>query len=157
MQAPADYWDQRATELNKDGVKWRTWLIGSIVTSVILLVSIIFLIAYTKFEDLFSNAGNAIRFSILFIALMSIIAFAIKVFSKLMMSSYHLKRDALERKQLAYFYLALIASGGIEKEERHLIIQSLFSRSDSGLLKDDAGPSMPSGGNTIEKIIGGGK
>jgi hypothetical protein len=64
---------------------------------------------------------------------------------------FHLSRDAEEREQLSYFYLALIKEGAVEKEDRHLIMQSLFSRADSGLLKEDSSPTMP--GTMFEKIM----
>ena len=31
----------------------------------------------------------------------------------------------------------------LKKKDRQLIMQSLFSRADTGLLKDDSGPTMP--------------
>ena len=40
---------------------------------------------------------------------------------------------------------------GVDVTERHLIMQSLFSRADSGLLKDEASPTMP--GNIMDKFI----
>ncbi len=86
-----------------------------------------------------------------FYSLISFIVYAIKIFSKLTFSSFHLVRDAEEREQLTYVYLALKKEQSIDDTERHLIMQSLFSRADSGLLKDDAGPTMP--GNMAEKII----
>jgi len=48
-------------------------------------------------------------------------------------------------------YLALQKEKGIADTERHLIMQSLFSRADSGLLKDDSGPTMP--GNFGDKLL----
>ena len=61
-----------------------------------------------------------------------------------MLSTYHLGRDAEERYSLTYFYLALSKDVTVEKEERLLVMQSLFSRSDSGLLNTDSGPTLPS-------------
>ena len=42
--------------------------------------------------------------------------------------------------------------GSIKEENRKLILQSLFSRTDTGLLKDDSGPTMPSN-DVIGKFI----
>jgi len=59
------------------------------------------------------------------------------------MSAYHLSRDAKERHQLSYFYLALIKDKAIAEEDRTIVLQSLFSRSDTGLIKGDSSPSFP--------------
>jgi len=70
-------------------------------------------------------------------------AFCVRAISKVMFSSFHLSRDCQERHTLTYFYLALLKEGDIASEEKQLIMQALFSRSDTGLLKDDGSPSMP--------------
>lgn len=53
-----------------------------------------------------------------------------------------MSRDAKEREQLSYYYLSLIKAKAITDRERALIINSLFSRSDTGLLKGDSAPTM---------------
>ena len=68
-------------------------------------------------------------------------------------SSYHLSRDAKERKNLSYFYLALIEKGAVSDKERALILNSLFSRSDTGLLKGEAAPSMPTNVSDIVEFL----
>ena len=68
-----------------------------------------------------------------------------------MFSSFHLARDAEERHTLTFFYLALLKDTEVKDEDRKLILQSLFSRTDTGLLKEDSGPTMPS--DTISKVI----
>ncbi|WP_289064185.1 DUF6161 domain-containing protein [uncultured Zobellia sp.] len=156
LEAPAKYWNDRAVKLKDEG---QNWLIGLIVCSIIAIVSlgtVLYFISDGTIKDLFSTSASAIRWSIVFITFVSFLAFAIRIFSKLTFSSYHLVRDAEEREQLAYVFLALKKEKNIDPTEQHLIMQSLFSRADSGLLKDDASPTMP-GGSMIEKIIGGGK
>jgi len=60
-------------------------------------------------------------------------------------SSYHLQRDAEEREQLAYVYLAIThEQKEIDAESRKIVLQALFSRADTGLLKDSS-PTMPGG------------
>jgi hypothetical protein len=118
---------------------------------VVLLVTVLFLITSGALKEMFTKTGSAVRLSILFITLISFLAYGIRTFAKLMFSSYHLSRDAEEREQLAYVYLALKKEQGIDDTERHLIMQSIFSRADSGLLKTDASPSMP--GINLDKFI----
>jgi hypothetical protein len=61
------------------------------------------------------------------------------------MSSLHLSRDAKEREQLTYFYLALIQENAVTDAERELVLRSLFSRSNTGLVKGDDAPEIPPG------------
>ena len=68
-----------------------------------------------------------------------------------MFSSFHLARDCEERHTLTYFYLSLLKDSNVDENERQLIMQSLFSRAETGLLKDDSSPTMPS--DAIGKII----
>ena len=70
-------------------------------------------------------------------------------------STFHLSRDAEEREQLTYVFLAMQKEKAIDPTERHLIMQSLFSRADTGLLKDEGSPTMP--GNIFDKVIASGK
>ena len=68
-------------------------------------------------------------------------------------STFHLVRDAEEREQLTFVFLAMQKEKAIDPTERHLIMQSLFSRADTGLLKDEGSPTMP--GNIFDKVIAG--
>ena len=98
-----------------------------------------------------ADKSVAIRWSIVFVTLVSFLAFAIRAVAKVMFSAFHLARDSEERHTLTFFYLALLKDSSVEKEDRQLIMQSLFSRADTGLLKDDGGPTMP---NDVSKILG---
>lgn len=150
LEAPAQYWNKRAAKLRNEG---RNWLIGMIVNlaiAVITLVCILQMIADGTMQKIFSETSTAIKWSVAFITLISFLAYGIRTFAKLTFSSFHLVRDAEEREQLTYVYLALKKEKNIDETERHLIMQSLFSRADSGLLKDDSGPTMP--GNIIDQV-----
>lgn len=52
-------------------------------------------------------------------------------------------RDAEEREQLTYLYLSLTHESEIDKESRDIVLQALFSRSETGLLSQEQGPKMP--------------
>lgn len=77
-------------------------------------------------------------------------------FIKIIFSAFHLARDSEERHTLTYFYLALLKdqNNEITKEDRQLIMQALFSRSETGLLKDDSAPKMPN--DILTKLFGKG-
>lgn len=90
-----------------------------------------------------NDKSAAIRWSIVYITLISFMAFCIRAITKVMFSSFHLARDCEERYTLTYFYLSLLKDSKVDDKDRQLIIQSLFSRAETGLLKDDSSPTMP--------------
>lgn len=153
LEAPAKYWNDRATHLKKEGKNYLNWLIGVSVIAAILLFTLLMLLGTDYFEAAFNDKIKGIKWSIILVTIVSLLAFAIKILSKMIFSSFHLSRDAEEREQLTHFYLALKKDTTIEPEERQLILQSLFSRADTGLLKDDSSPTMPT--SIIEKFSSG--
>ena len=98
-----------------------------------------------------SDKSAAIRWSIVYVTLISFMAFCIRAVTKVMFSSFHLARDCEERHTLTYFYLSLLKDSKVDDKDRQLIMQSLFSRAETGLLKDDSSPTMPN--DAISKII----
>lgn len=154
LKKPADYWKLRATELKSEGWVSLRWLIALVILGCFILYSLLWLTPEGMLKSFFNNDKSAaLRWSIIFITLISFLAFGIKALTKVTFSSFHLARDAEERERLTYVYLAMVKDSSIEKEDRHLIMQSLFSRADTGLLKDDSSPTMPGSGTIIEKVF----
>ena len=98
------------------------------------------------------EVSNAIRWSIVFVIFISTFFIIIRALMKFMFSNFHLARDAEERENLTYLYLSLISNGEFNEEERKIVLQSLFSRSDTGLLKEDSSPTMPGATSLLDKI-----
>ncbi|WP_291148686.1 DUF6161 domain-containing protein [Flavobacterium sp. UBA7680] len=152
FQVPAEYWKQRATELNNEGHKFMRWLIILVIIGASMLFLLLWLTPEDMLESIFSKEPvRAIRWSIIFITFISFLFFGIQAVKKAMFSSFHLARDAEEREKLTVFYLSLIKDSTITQEDRSLILQSLFSRADTGMLKDDGNPTMP---GIFDKIKG---
>lgn len=103
---------------------------------------------YTKIA---SGESSGFKWLMISITGISLIAYSIRAVSKIMFSSYHLARDAEEREQLTHVYLALIKEDAADQKDRSIILQALFSRADTGLLKDVSSPTMP--GIAIDKLI----
>jgi hypothetical protein len=153
LEAPAKYWEDRATDLKKEGWKFTRILIFLICIVISSLACILWKVPDELYSSFFkTDKSAAIRWSIVYITFISFMAYSIKVVTKAMFSSFHLSRDSQERYTLTYFYLSLIKDSDVSSEEKQLIMQSLFSRSDTGLLKDDSSPSMPS--SDIIKVFG---
>jgi len=151
LKAPADYWNKRAKKLSMQG--WRS--LSVLVILVLLGSSSLYFLLWKSPDEMLKSVfsgdtGRAVRWSIIFIAFISFLAFLIRALTKIIFSSFHLARDAEEREQLTYVYLSLIKESKMEKEDRLLILQSLFSRADTGLLKDDSSPTMPGASSILD-------
>jgi hypothetical protein len=152
LEEPAKYWSQRAERLKRQG-----WIaLGILVFLVGITCWSLGEILWMTPEQIYSSwfgddKSAAIRWAIVYVTLISFIAFALRAIIKFMFSSFHLARDSEERYTLTYFYLSLLKDSNVSDSDRQLIMQSLFSRADTGLLKEDSSPTMPN--DTITRII----
>lgn len=151
LEAPAQYWKKRANSLKTEGRWWLAGLILSITGGIIIFMVALNWLADGVLAEIFHDTASAVKWSVIFITLVSFLAFLIKTLSKMTFSTFHLSRDAEEREQLTYVFLSMQKEKAIDPTERHLIMQSLFSRADTGLLKDEGSPTMP--GNIFDKVI----
>lgn len=142
VEEPVAYWEK----LKRNHLIW-----GSIFS--VATVAVGLCVVYFLFNILYSwppqwlegNTWdlNTIKGTILLLTMTSIGIYLISLGSKFAVSSFHLARDAEERRQLTYVYLALTKKEAITKEEQRIVLQALFSRADTGLLKGEHGPIMP--------------
>ena len=149
LEEPAKYWQEMEDDYKK---KARFWVIMSSVVAIVTMVGLVIVLALLP--NLFSKDSHWIdvfKNSAIITIFLSIAVYILRLFVKLATSSFHLARDAKERNKLAYFYLALIAKGAVDEKERSIILNALFSRADTGLLKGDSAPTMPTG---VTEIIG---
>ncbi len=146
LSEPAKYWEDRGKKMRTSG-NW--YLVLLIILMGVVVASLCYLMVSTPEQIYISffekDKSAAIRWSIIYISFVSFLAYAIRAVAKVMFSSFHLARDSDERHTLTYFYLSLLKdeNNELNKEEKQLIMQSLFSRADTGLLKDDSSPTMP--------------
>ncbi len=144
LEAPAKYWAELEDDYEKRGILWRRWAIFSSIVLMILLTCILY-----KLPDYFIDSSgftfDVIKGTIILTIIVSLGVYLIRLFVKLTTSSYHLARDAKERYQLTYIYLALLKDSELNEGQRNIVFQSLFSRADTGLLKGDSSPTLPDG------------
>ena len=143
LQKPAEHWHNRAKKMNEEGWKAIKYLVLLIVFGCTTLYCLLWLTPKGMLLSFMKGDAQAIKWSVIYVTFISFLAFGIRIINKFAFSSFHLARDAEEREQLTYFYLSLIKDKSIEADDRSLVMQSLFSRADTGLLKDDGGPTMP--------------
>lgn len=146
LEKPARYWEIKSTKYFRQGNSAKTILIWVVILSSVFLSIVLFTAPEWIFQKVFKgNEVSIVRWSIVFITLISLLVYAIRALTKYMFSSYHLARDAEERHTLTFFYLALLKDTEVNEEDRKMILQSLFSRTDTGLLKEDSSPTLPGG------------
>lgn len=140
LEAPAEHWDAMAKKYNSKGTKW-LWISVAVAVAVIaILLSCFFYMSMAKTENI--SWFGVVRNYVILTATVGIGVYMLRLFVRMCMSCYHQARDAEERSKLASFYLSLFEKGVVSDKERALVINSLFSRADTGLLKRDSGPVM---------------
>lgn len=150
LKKPAEYWNKRAGVLKGEGHSFLRWLIGLVAFGCLTLYFLLWLTPGGMLLSFIKGETGAIKWSIVYVTFISFLAFGIKVLAKVVFSSFHLARDAEEREQLTYVYLAMIKDSAVDEKDKSLIMQSLFSRADTGLLKEDSSPTMP---GLFEKLV----
>ena len=151
LEAPAQYWAKLKKSYSIKGYVW-FGVSGLFATAIIALLLIV-LIKDIVIFDLESNWIENLKNSAIITIIASIGIYVLRLTTKMALSSHHLAGDARERENLSLFYLSLIEKGAVTDKERALILNALFSRSDTGLLKGDASPSMPSNIGDMIDII----
>ena len=149
MKKPVEYWHQRADDCRKYGERWVTVLVMSCIFTMLGLAYILY-----NSPDIFSasNTFPLVKGIILTLSIISFGAFLVGTCSKLTFANFHLARDAEEREQLTHVYLALKHEANFSPEHEIIILQSLFSRADTGMLRGDHSPAMPGIGEALEKL-----
>lgn len=152
LEKPAEYWKTSASKLRNQGVLFTTILLFVVAIGVYGLADF-FKIWLLKGEQPINLAS--VQGIVLFGSIAAVYAFIIKVLARLTFSSFHLMRDAEEREQLTYLYLSLTEGSDVDKESREIVLQALFSRSETGLLSQEQGPAMPGAGEIIKAFSRG--
>ncbi len=143
LDAPVQYWDELSKKHLKTGRL--TSVAACIVTFffILLLAIILYDCPFTILNSVTWSLAS-VKGSLILLTITSIGLYIIHLLAKFAISSYHLSRDAEERKQLTHVFLALLENKAVESSShREIILQALFSRADTGLLKGDHAPVMP--------------
>ena len=141
LSEPAEYWRKTAEKFSRQGRNGLFALIGFILIGVGLLAW--FFINWLVGREMVVQL-DTLQGIVIFGTILALYAFLIRILSRLTFSAFHLMRDAEEKEQLTYLYLSLINDKKIDETSRDLVLQALFSRSETGLLAGEHGPTMPS-------------
>jgi hypothetical protein len=149
LSKPAQYWEDTKSAYFRTGICWTVVTVAFTVGYLFFIRWIIFDIQKqeSQLTKVIKNINfDTIKYGILLTLAISVGIFLINLFTKLAISAFHLSRDANERLQLTHLYLALLNEKAVTQDERTIVLQSLFSRADTGLLKGDSSPTIPDSG-----------
>ncbi len=149
LKKPAEYWNKSARKYGIQGSLWSLAIIALVVVGLIYFRE--FFITWLQGKEIDVKL-NSLQGFILFGSIAAVYAYLMRILSRLAFSSFHLMRDAEEREQLTYLYLSLSNETEVDKGSREIILQALFSRSESGLLAQEHGPTMPGIGDALKAV-----
>lgn len=144
LSKPAEYWNNSARDFRTQA----RWFELLTLFFIIAPIGLLFSCGKEFIDTWFSSDPNAnITYNIprmgIVVFILAIYTYLVRLLAKLAFSALHLMRDAQEREQLTYVYLSLINENGIDEQSRDIVLQALFSRTETGLLANENGPTMP--------------
>ena len=150
LEAPEDLWNEKAENY---GCAYKLW--GFFV--ILLSTAIVYFVNKIITEFYFNSKLNSISDNdilnyfpktFLFVGILSLALYVLRVFVKITLSNKHLQLECEQKAALTRFYQALVHDGkNINENERLIIFNALFSKTESGLIKLSDTP------NEIENII----
>ena len=136
LEAPETLWESRA-EKYREKSSW--WTGGLLIFIVGLLVSGGYFA--DEIHDYVQEMAKEIPFvskSFIYVALISFLIYIIRIIIKIIISSQHMSMEYEQKAALTRFYQALIQDGKeVDKEEKLIIFNALFRKTDTGLIKSD--------------------
>ena len=135
LEAPEKLWNERAVEHQKKATRWTYFLIGAVLSLIFTLVLLVIVI-HDYSLNIIKKDLPFISESFILISVISFFIYIIRVLIKIVMSNHHLATEYKQKAALTRFYQALTKAGtNIDKDERLIIINSLFGKVETGLVK----------------------
>ena len=136
LEAPEILWKKRSKEHQMLAKKWTYFLIYAVIALIFALVGLVVVIH--SYLNSIQSELPFISKSFILISVISFFIYIVRILIKIVMSNHHLATEYKQKAALTRFYQALTKAGtDIEKEERLIIINSLFSKVETGLVKTD--------------------
>ena len=153
LEGPAQHWKN----LSRFYLGWGWGLLAlSLVLGGGAIAALIWLLVQADTIVIFNEdklSLSTIRASLILIAATSMAGYLLHLFTKLAISCFHLSRDYRERFQLTNVFLAFWRDGDVKCDDqvKQIVMQALFSRSDTGLLKGEHSFKMPGVADLMRK------
>lgn len=136
LEAPERLWKKRSKEHQLLAKKWTRFLIHAVIALIFALVGLVVVIH--SYLNSIQSELPFISESFILISVISFFIYIVRILIKIVMSNHHLATEYKQKAALTRFYQSLTKAGtDISKEERLIIINSLFSKVETGLVKTD--------------------
>jgi hypothetical protein len=140
MEGPAQYWE-RIEERYRRAAGFHTAKAVAVVSIGLIFITVLLAAPLEGLKGT-SFSATSVRSIVLLTFGSALIFLLAQLCIKLSLGAHHLANDAKERHQLTLVYLALLKNGAITEGQSQIVFASLFSRSDTGLLKNDGTPAV---------------
>ena len=137
LEAPETLWYNRSKEYRGLAKCWT----GVLIVAVLGLVGALTVLVMAIHEYSLDAVQDIpfISKSFILVSIISFFVYIIRILIKIVMSNHHLATEYEQKAALTRFYQALTYAGtDIAQEERIIIIHSLFSKTETGLVKTDS-------------------
>ena len=150
LEEPEKLWNEKAKNYGKAYKLWGVFVIllsGAIVYFVNKIITEFYL--NSRLNSISDNdVLNYFPKTFLFVGILSLALYVLRVFIKITLSNKHLQLEYEQKAALTRFYQALVYEGqNINENERLIMFNTLFSKTESGLIKLSDTP------NDIENMI----
>lgn len=145
LRSPVDYWTTKKTLHGDRSVKYAWAFAASLVGSALLLILLIW--APWLDEPLLPKEADWSKLPLHRIVIVALLitfcVWVIRTCARLFFSNLHLYTDADERVVMVKTYLALMLEDkGLKDDDRRLVIETLFRKTSTGIVDDDANPPL---------------
>ena len=137
LEAPEELWYNRSKEYRRFAKCWTGVLVVFVVALVVSLRELVIVLHEYSLDGV--QEIPFISKSFILVSIISFFVYIIRVLIKIVMSNHHLATEYEQKAALTRFYQALTYAGtDISQEERIIIIHSLFSKTETGLVKTES-------------------
>ena len=137
LELPELLWNNRSEEYRRLARCWTGVLVVFVVALVVSLRELVIVIHEYSLDTV--QEIPFVSKSFILVSIISFFVYIIRVLIKIVMSNNHLATEYEQKAALTRFYQALTYAGtDISQEERIIIIHSLFSKTETGLVKTES-------------------
>lgn len=146
IEEPAKFMLEQSKKYSKS---FKLWCLAILLLTILLLGLLALIVSpQVSFNDKlitinFLSKDMPVYSSIILLAMISLVVYILRIFIKMAVSSKHLMEEYKQKYSLTYFYLSLVNNGNIQDEKtQNIILSSLFTKADTGLIKNDGSNEM---------------
>ncbi len=137
LKAPIKFWEDEAKKYKMSAIYWS---VGAVISGLLIILTGLWILKIGE-QDL-DKLKNISIIPIYFvpIALISLLIYILRILIKIAISNQHISVEYAQKAALTDYYLSMIQEGhlGISIEEKQLLLPTIFSKIDSGLIKSDS-------------------